>query len=81
MNGTAGSLFEHTLRGENGYFSHIVTQMQYSAVAGACMMVKKDIFEKVNGFDEDYSYQLKVREEQPSDKQANESVCESDALE
>lgn len=58
MNGTAGSLFEHTLRGENGYFSHIVTQMQYSAVAGACMMVKKDIFEKVNGFDEDYKGEL-----------------------
>ena len=54
MNGTEGSLFEHTLRGENGYFSHIVTQMQYSAVAGACMMVKKDIFEIVNVFDEDY---------------------------
>lgn len=58
INGTAGSLFEHTLRGENGYFSHIVTQMQYSAVAGACMMVKKDIFEKVNGFDEDYKGEL-----------------------
>ena len=58
MNGTAGSLFEYTLRGENGYFSHIVTQMQYSAVAGACMMVKKDIFEKVNGFDEDYKGEL-----------------------
>lgn len=58
MNGTAGSLFEHTLRGENGYFSHIVTQMQYSAVAGACMMVKKDIFEKVNGFDENYKGEL-----------------------
>ena len=58
MNGTAGSLFEHTLRGENGYFSHIVTQMQYSAVAGAGMMVKKDIFEKVNGFDEDYKGEL-----------------------
>lgn len=58
MNGTAESLFEHTLRGENGYFSHIVTQMQYSAVAGACMMVKKDIFEKVNGFDEDYKGEL-----------------------
>ena len=58
MNGTAGSLFEHTLRGEDGYFSHIVTQMQYSAVAGACMMVKKDIFEKVNGFDEDYKGEL-----------------------
>ena len=58
MNGTAGSLFEHTIRGENGYFSHIVTQMQYSAVAGACMMVKKDIFEKVNGFDEDYKGEL-----------------------
>lgn len=58
MNGTAGSLFEHILRGENGYFSHIVTQMQYSAVAGACMMVKKDIFEKVNGFDEDYKGEL-----------------------
>lgn len=58
MNGTAGSPFEYTLRGENGYFSHIVTQMQYSAVAGACMMVKKDIFEKVNGFDEDYKGEL-----------------------
>ena len=58
MNGTAGSLVEHTLRGENGYFSHIVTQMQYSAVAGACMMVKKDIFEKVNGFDENYKGEL-----------------------
>ena len=58
MNGTAGSLFEYTLRGENGYFSHIVTQMQYSAVAGACMMVKKDIFEKVNGFDEGYKGEL-----------------------
>lgn len=58
MNGTAGSLFEYTLRGENGYFSHIVTQMQYSAVAGACMMVKKDIFEKVNRFDEDYKGEL-----------------------
>lgn len=58
MNGTAGSLFEYILRGENGYFSHIVTQMQYSAVAGACMMVKKDIFEKVNGFDEDYKGEL-----------------------
>lgn len=58
INGTAGSLFEHTLRGENGYFSHIVTQMQYSAVAGACMMVKKDIFEKVNGFDEGYKGEL-----------------------
>ena len=58
MNGTAGSLFEHTLRGENGYFSHIVTQMQYSSVAGACMMVKKDIFEKVNGFDEGYKGEL-----------------------
>lgn len=58
MNGTAGSLFEYTLRGENGYFSHIVTQMQYSAVAGACMMVKEDIFEKVNGFDEGYKGEL-----------------------
>lgn len=58
MNGTAGNLFEHTIRGENGYFSHIVTQMQYSAVAGACMMVKKDTFDMVNGFDEAYKGEL-----------------------
>ena len=58
MNGSAGSLFEHTLRGEKGYFSHIVTQMQYSAVAGACMMVKKDAFDKVKGFDEAYKGEL-----------------------
>ena len=44
--------------GEKGYFSHIVTQMQYSAVAGACMMVKKDAFDKVKGFDEAYKGEL-----------------------
>lgn len=73
MNESAGSLFEYTLQGENGYFSHIVTQMQYSAVAGACMMVKKDAFDKVNGFEESYVGELgkvdvclKIREEDKS---------------
>ena len=31
-----------------------------------------DLVLNADGFDEDYSYQLKVREEQPSEKQANE---------
>ena len=31
-----------------------------------------DLVLNADGLDEDYSYQLKVREEQPSDKQANE---------
>lgn len=33
-----------------------------------------DLVLNADGLDEDYSYQLKVMEEQPSDKQANEAV-------
>lgn len=58
LNGSAGNLFEHTLREEKGYFSHIVTQMEYSAVSGACIMTKKDAFDNVQGFVENYRGEL-----------------------
>lgn len=56
--GSAGNLFEHLLQGETGYFSHVVTQMEYSAVAGACILVKKTAFEKAGGFDEHFEGEL-----------------------
>lgn len=56
--GTAGNLFEHLFREETGYFSHVVTQMEYSAVTGACMMVKKTAFEKAGRFDEHFEGEL-----------------------
>lgn len=58
INTSAGNLFEYSVRGEVGYFSHIVTQMQYCAVAGACMMIKKEAFDCVNGFNETYEGEL-----------------------
>ena len=67
--GIAGHAFIGQLRGEQGYFSRIVCMQDYSAVTAACLMVRKDVFIEVNGFDEnfkvafnDIDFCLKVRE-------------------
>lgn len=70
LGGVAGHLFLGTPRGQIGYFAGIICAQDYSAVTAACMMTKKELFEKVGGFDEklaiafnDIDYCLKVRRE------------------
>lgn len=51
--GIAGHCFVMQLRGTTGYCHRIICAQDYSAVTAACMMVKKEAFEKVGGLSED----------------------------
>lgn len=50
--GIAGHAFIGLPRNANGYFSRIICAQDMSAVTAACMMVKKKVFDQVDGFDE-----------------------------
>lgn len=52
MGGIAGHIFSTLGRYENGYFARLKINCNYSAVTGACLMIRKDIFCKLNGFEE-----------------------------
>ncbi len=39
-----------------GYFGRLISVQNVSAVTGACMMVKKEVFEEVEGFSEEFTY-------------------------
>lgn len=45
-------------KNESGYMYYLSTRRNYSAVSGDCLMVKKDIFEQVGGFDENLKNNL-----------------------
>lgn len=69
LGGIAGHAFVGLKRSFRGYFSRAVCLQDYSAVTAACMMVSKNVFDEVNGFDEDLAvafndidFCLKVRE-------------------
>ena len=51
--GIAGHCFVMQPRGTTGYCHRIICAQDYSAVTAACMMVKKEAFEKVGGLSED----------------------------
>ena len=68
MGGCAGSLFVGLARSRGGYLHKAALQQDLSAVTAACFMVKKEVFEKVGGFEEklavafnDVDFCLKVR--------------------
>lgn len=54
MGGIAGHIFSGTSRAEYGYQARLVSVQDMSAVTAACMMVKRSVFEQVEGFDERY---------------------------
>lgn len=47
--GIAGHCFVQQPRGFSGYCHRIICAQDYSAVTAACMMVRKDVFEEVEG--------------------------------
>ena len=55
LGGIAGHAFAGSLYENPGYCGRIHMVQNYSAVTAACMMVKKAVFEKVQGFDERYA--------------------------
>ena len=52
LGGVAGHAFPRVPRGHPGYFNRLFLQQNCSAVTGACMLVRKEIFQEFSGFDE-----------------------------
>jgi len=52
LGGIAEHVFATADKDENGYFNYLKCINNYSAVTAACMMLHKNVFDEVGGFDE-----------------------------
>lgn len=52
IGGIAGNMFVGLKRGYTGYMHKAVIQQDLSAVTAACMMIKREVFQQVEGFEE-----------------------------
>ena len=52
LGGAAGHVFINKYKDERGYFNYIRSLNNYSALTGACLMVRKSVFNEVGGMTE-----------------------------
>jgi len=52
--GSGFHIFENILEKDTGFFNMHNMIRNFSAVTGACLLIKKTIFEKINGYDDDF---------------------------
>ena len=55
LEGHANHIYAGCPEGYRGYFGSVDWYRDYSAITGACMMMRKAVFEQIGGFDESYS--------------------------
>ncbi len=53
IGGVAGHSHKYFDKNEHGYFSRLKIVQNYSAVTGACLVIKKELYEEVGGLDEE----------------------------
>ena len=55
LGGVAGHYYQHAPKENLGYMGRLLYSQNMTAVTAACMLLRRDVWEKVNGLDEDWA--------------------------
>lgn len=55
IGGVAGHAHKYLTRKQGGYFSRALLHQEFSAVTGACLMIRKSVWDEVDGLDESFA--------------------------